>query len=120
MLHEYFFNYFYMQGRKIHAMVSSKHFNKFKFSLKEKIIFIMHNFRVSINEIQEVMTTSHIYCLNFTDKTKIRHVDHGIVPYYSYFFTHPSNFHLNSYKYEVILGEFRLSLLNFMRHHNMI
>jgi hypothetical protein len=86
MLYDFFFNYFRMQGHKIHAMVGSELFNKFKFSLKEEA-----NFRVSINEIQEVMTTTHRYCLNFTDKTKIRPVDHGIVPYYSFFFfTHPS------------------------------
>jgi hypothetical protein len=80
-----FFNYFHMQGHKIHAMVGSELFNKFEFSLKEET-----NFRVNSNEIQEVMTTSHRYCLNFADKTKIRSVDHGIVPYYSYFFNHPS------------------------------
>ena len=74
-----------MQGHKIHAMVGSEFCNKFEFSLKEEVVFIMYSFRVSINEIQEVMTTLHGYCLNFTDKTKIR-LDHGIVPYYSYFF----------------------------------
>lgn len=68
-------------------MVGSELFSKFKFSLKEEVVFIMYNFRVVVNEIQEVMTTSHRFCqINFTDKTKIRPVDHGIVPYYSYFF----------------------------------
>jgi hypothetical protein len=75
-----------MQGHKIHALVGHELFNKLEFSLKEDAVFIMYNFRVSINEIQEVMTTSHIFCLKFTDKTKIRPVDHEIVPYYSYFF----------------------------------
>ena len=75
-----------MQGHKIHAMVGSEFCNKFEFSLKEEVVFIMYSFRVSINEIQEVMTTLHGYCLNFTNKTKIRLVDHGIVSYYSYFF----------------------------------
>jgi len=69
-----------MQGHKIHAMVGSELLNKFEFSLKEEVVFIMYNFRVSINEIQEVMTTSYRYCLNFIYKTKIRHVDHEIVP----------------------------------------
>ena len=69
-----------MQGHKIHAMVGSELLNKFEFSLKEEVVFIMYNFRVSINEIQEVVTTSHRYCLNFTYKTKIRPVDHEIVP----------------------------------------
>jgi len=68
-----------MHGNKIHAMVGSELFNKFEFSLKEKTVFIIYNFRASINEIQEVMTTSHRYCLNFTDKTKIRPVDYGIM-----------------------------------------
>ena len=72
-------------------MVASELFGKFEFSLKEDDVFIMYNFRVVINEIQEVMTTSHRFCLNFTDKTKIRSVDHEIVPYYSYFFMGHAN-----------------------------
>ena len=100
-----------MQGHKIHAMVASELFGKFEFSLKEDDVFIMYNFRVVINEIQEVMTTSHRFCLNFTDKTKIRSVDHEIVPYYSYFFIHPLIFLSNSYKSEVMVGEIQLNLL---------
>jgi len=109
-----------MQGQKIHAMVGNELFNKFESSLKEDVVFIMYNFWVVVNEIQEVMTTSHGFCLNFTDKTKIRPVDHGIVPYYSYFFTHPSVFLSNSYKSEVMVGEFRLNLLNFIKGINII
>jgi len=63
-----------MQGHKIHAMVVSKLFKKLKLSLKKEAVYIMYNFRVSVNEIQKVMTTSHKYCLNFIDKTKIRPV----------------------------------------------
>ena len=33
-----------LQGHKIHAMVGSKLFNEFGFSLKENAIFIMYNF----------------------------------------------------------------------------
>jgi len=39
-----FFNYFHMQGHKIHAMVCSELFKKFEFSLKEEDVFIMYNF----------------------------------------------------------------------------
>jgi len=119
MLYECLFNYFH-KGHKIHARVCSELFNKFEFSLKEEVVFILYNFRVSINEIQEVMTTLHRYRFNFTNKTKIRLVDHEIVPYYSYIFTHPSVFLSNSYKSEVMIGEFLLSLLNFIKHNDMI
>jgi len=60
-----------MSGHKIHAMVVSELFNKLKLSLKEEAVYIMYNFRVSVNKIQEVMTTSQRYYLNFTNKTKI-------------------------------------------------
>jgi hypothetical protein len=36
------FNYFHMQGHKIHAMVGSKLFNKFELSLKEEVVYIMY------------------------------------------------------------------------------
>ena len=60
-----------MEGHKIHTMLGSELFNKFELSLKEEVVYIMYNFRISVNEIEEVVTTSHKYCLKFTDKTKI-------------------------------------------------
>jgi len=70
MLYEYYFNYFHMQGHKIHVMVVSELFNKLKLSLKEEAVYIIYNFRINVNEIQEVMTTSQRYCLNFRDKPR--------------------------------------------------
>lgn len=58
ILYEYFFyNYFLMHDHKIYAMVGGGLFNKFKLSLKEEAVYtgyrlyIIYNFRVSINEI---------------------------------------------------------------------
>jgi len=88
-------------------MVGSKFFNKFELSLKEDFVYIMYNFRFRINEIQDVMKTTHKY---WSWNCALLFI----------FFTHPSVFLSNSYKYEVMVGEFQLSLLNFIKHNNMI
>ena len=81
MLYEYIFYLCSHVGSQNSCNGWKRLFNKFILSLKEVVAYIMYNFRFSINEIQEVITTSLRYCLNFTNKTKSKPVDHEIVSY---------------------------------------